>query len=202
LRDERAGPANVSARPRTAAERLERLRRDGEAHRRISLARRSQARFRRDLAIVPHPFLLAGQMRMAPLALPARAVQDALRGEAVWTLDTAARLLTGHGFLVSRDLTCYLRPAAFARASAADLIGEPQAGGISVEPLYSRPAMLIAHLTDDPPAGEVLPTGDRVVGWDFLMRDVLGTLGWRPDLLTRLEARRPRAPGGDGPPHD
>jgi hypothetical protein len=190
----------VSARPRTAAERLERLLRDREAHRRISLARRSQPRFRRDLAIVPHPFLLAGRMRMAPLALPARAVQDALRGEAVWTLDTAARLLTGHGFLAARDLTGYLSPAAFARAAAEGLVGEPLAGGISVEPLYRRDAMLIAHLTDDPPAGELLATGDRVVGWDFLLRDVLGTLGWRPDLLTRLEARRPRAAGGDGTP--
>lgn len=186
----------MSARPRTAAERLERLRRDREAHRRISLVRRSHARFRRDLAIVPHPFLLAGRMRMAPLVLPARAVQHALRGEVVWTLDTAARLLTGHGFLAARDLTGYLSPAAFARAAAAGLIGEPQAGGIGVEPLYRRDAMLIAHLTDDPPAAELLPTGDRVVAWDFLMRDVLGTLGWRPDLLTRLEASRPPAPPG------
>ncbi|HYL04735.1 MAG TPA: hypothetical protein VE075_01765 [Thermoanaerobaculia bacterium] len=31
----------------------------------------------------------------------------------------------------------------------------------------------------------------RVVTWDHLIRDILGTLGWRPDLLTRLEARRP-----------
>ncbi len=162
----------MSARPRTAAERLERLRRDREAYRRISLARRSHARFRRDLAIVPHPFLLAGRMRMAPLARPAETVRQALRGEAVWTLDTAARLLTGHGFLASRDLTGY----------------------IGVEPLYRRDAMLIAHLTDDPPAAEVLPTGDRVVAWDFLIRDVMGTLGWRPDLLTRLEARRPADP--------
>lgn len=184
----------MSARPRTAAERLERLRRDREAYRRISLARRSHARFRRDLAIVPHPFLLAGRMRMAPLARPAETVRQALRGEAVWTLDTAARLLTGHGFLASRDLTGYLSPVAFDRAAAAGLIGEPQAGGIGVEPLYRRDAMLIAHLTDDPPAAEILPTGDRVVAWDFLIRDVMGTLGWRPDLLTRLEARRPADP--------
>jgi hypothetical protein len=184
----------VSARPRTAAGRLERLRRDHAAYRRISLARRSHARFRRDLAIAPHPFLLVGRMPMAPLALPLQAVQHALRGEAVWTLDTAARLLTGHGFLAARDLTGYLSPAAFARAAAAGLIGEPQAGGICVEPLYRRDTMLIAHLTNDPPAAELLPTGDCVVAWDFLLRDVLGTLGWRPDLLTRLEATRPPAP--------
>jgi hypothetical protein len=93
-------------------------------------------------------------------------------------------------------LTGYLSPAAFARAEAAGLIGEPQAGGIGVEPLYRRDAMLIAHLTDEPPAAELLPTGDCVVAWDFLVRDVLGTLGWRPDLLTRLEATRPPAPPG------
>ena len=36
-----------------------------------------------------------------------------------------------------------------------------------------------------------LPSGDRVVSWDFLLQDVMGTLGWRPDLLTRLESTYP-----------
>jgi hypothetical protein len=69
-------------------------------------------------------------------------------------------------------------------------VGTPLAGGISVDPLYRRPPMLIANLDDDAPPFEVLPSGDRVVTWPFLVRDVMGTLGWRPDLLTRLEAAR------------
>lgn len=190
-------------RPRTAAERLERLRRDQETYRRISLARRSHERFRRDLSVVPHPFLVAGRARMAPLQLPIEAVQSALRGEAVWTLDTAARLYTGHGFLASRDLTGYMTERAFARVVAEGLVGMPLEGGLSVEPLYRRPAMLIAHLVDDPPPATTLASGDRVVSWPFLVRDVMGTLGWRPDLLTRLEAHRSRSvhatsPGAEG----
>jgi hypothetical protein len=182
----------VNRRPRTAAERLERLRRDQEAYRRISLARRSHARFKRDLAIIPHPFLVVGAMRMAPLCLPAEEVIVALRGKAVWTLDTAARLLTGHGFLVAGDLTGYFGVATWAQARSEGWVGDSLTGDLTIEPLYHRPTMLIAHLPDgdDPPVGEALPSGDLTVGWDLLIRDVVGTLGWRPDLLTRLEAWR------------
>jgi hypothetical protein len=184
----------LSARPRTAAERLERLRRDQETYRRISLARRSHARFRRDLAVLPHQFLLAGRVCMAPLEQHLEAVQAALRGEAIWTLDTAARLLTGSGFLTSRDLTGYLAEATFARAVEEGLVGVPLAGGFTVEPLYRRPPMLIAQRMDEPPPFTTLPAGDRVVSWQFLVRDIIGTLGWRPDLLTRLEAARASHP--------
>lgn len=181
----------MSARPRTTAERWARFQRDQVAYRRISLARRSHARFRRDLAVVPHVFLLPGRARMAALMQPPEAVRAALRGEAIWTLDTAARLLTGQGFIASPDLTGYLTEHAFDRAVEQGLIGTPTAGGLSIDPLYHRPPMLLAHLADDPPPFTTLPSGDRVVTWHFLIRDILGTLGWRPDLLTRLDAMRP-----------
>lgn len=51
--------------------------------------------------------------------------------------------------------------------------------------------MLIVHVPDEPPPSVELPSGDRVVPWDFLAQDLMGTLGWRPDLLTRLEATYP-----------
>jgi len=51
--------------------------------------------------------------------------------------------------------------------------------------------MLIAHVPEELPPHVELPSGNRVVPWDFLLRDVMGTLGWRPDLLTRLEASYP-----------
>jgi hypothetical protein len=181
----------MSDRPRTTAERMARFQRDQETYRRISLARRSHARFRRDLAVVPHVFLLPGRARMAALMQPPDAVRAALRGEAIWTLDTAARLLTGEGFIASPDLTGYLNDCSFERAVEQKLIGIPMAGGLSIDPLYHRPPMLLAHLADDPPPSTTLPSGDRVVTWQFLIRDIFGTLGWRPDLLTRLEARRP-----------
>ena len=178
----------MSARLRTTEERFARLLRDQESYRRISLERRSHARFHRDLAVVPHVFLLPGRARMAALQQPPEAVRLALRGEAVWTLDTAARLLTGQGFVASPDLAGYLTEDSFQQAIEKGLIGTPLAGGLTIDPLYRRPPMLIAHLTDNPPTSMTLPSGDRTVTWQFLIRDILGTLGWRPDLLTRLEA--------------
>ena len=185
----------MSDRPRTTAERWARFQRDQETYRRISLVRRSHPRFRRDLAVVPHVFLLPGRARMAALIQLPDTVRAALRGEAIWTLDTAARLLTGEGFIASPDLTGYMTERSFERAVEQGLIGTPMAGGLSIDPLYHRPPMLLAHLTDDPPPSTTLPSGDRVVTWQFLIRDIFGTLGWRPDLLTRLEASRPAEVG-------
>jgi hypothetical protein len=128
---------------------------------------------------------------MAPLEQPADAVRLALRGEAIWTLDTAARLVSARGFLHSQDLTGYLSEGTLARVIAEGLVGSPMAGGLSIDPLFSRPPMLIAHLTEEPPPPVELPSGESVVSWEFLVRDIMGTLGWRPDLLTRLEASYP-----------
>jgi hypothetical protein len=182
----------VSQRLLTTAERWKRYQRDLESYRRRSFFRRSHSRFHRDLDIVPHIFLLASRARMAPLRAAEDAVRQALLGRAVWTLDTAARLVSGYGFLTSRDLTGYLNAGDLAWAQHADLIGEPRSSGLSVDPLYERPPMLIANLEEEIPFIE-LPSGDRVVPWDFLARDLMGTLGWRPDLLTRLEATYPAA---------
>jgi hypothetical protein len=168
--------------PRTAAERLERFRRDEEAYRRRSLSRRSHAL---------HVFLLPSRARMAPLGEPTETVRLALRGEAIWTLDTASRLVSARGFLRSADLTGYLTEESFARILQEGLVGSPLSGGLTVDPLFDRPPMLIAHVTEEPPVPVVLPSGECVVSWEFLVRDILGTLGWRPDLLTRLEASYP-----------
>jgi hypothetical protein len=180
----------MSRRFLTTDERWRRHQRDLVAYRQRSLYRRSHSRFRRDLEIVPHVFLHPHNTRIAPLRETAAAVRLALRGKAVWTLDTAARLVSGRGFLASADLTGYLSTDGLQEIMAAGLIGEPLSSGLSVDPLYHRPPMLIAHLDEEAPHVE-LPSGDRVVPWDFLTRDLLGTLGWRPDLLTRLEAIYP-----------
>src|SRR4029077_15020028 len=98
----------MSRKPLTAEERMRQLRRDQAAYRRRSLWRRSHPRFQRDLSILPFVFLLPGRASMATLREPAELVRTALRGRAVWTLDTAAHLVTGQGFLTSHDLTGYL----------------------------------------------------------------------------------------------
>ncbi len=110
-----------------------------------------------------------------------------LRGRVVWTLDTAARLVCGTGFLVTRDLTGYLSGETLEWAVTEKLVKEPEPPFLSLDPVISRPSILVAHLTDDPPPFLILESGHQVVAWDFLMRDIQGTLGWRPDLLTRIE---------------
>lgn len=177
----------------TTAERWRRHQRDLKAYRRRSLFRRSHPRFHRDLSILPNLFLLRDRACMAPLLKSAEQIREDLKGRAIWTLDTAARLVTGHGFLVAHDLTGYLDRETLESLIAEGRVGSPEQAGLSVDPLYVRPPMLIAHTPDEPVPFIELASGDRVVPWDFLMRDLMGTLGWRPDLLNRLEATYPGA---------
>lgn len=171
----------------TTAERFRRYQRDLRAYRQRSLWRRSHKRFRRDLVVLPHLFLAQGQVQAADPCEPRDDVIKALRGQAVWTLDTAARLTCGFGFLTTQDLTGYMSHATFEWAARKGLIQPKKPSSISVTPTWSRPAMLIAHLTTESPPSTALDSGDLVVGWDRLMADVKGTIGWRPDVLTRLE---------------
>lgn len=172
------------------AERLRRARRDLEAYRRRSLLRRVQggARFRRYLEVVPHVFLAPGRAVAAPLLVPAGEARARLRGDVVWTLDTATRLRYGIGLLAAEDLTGYLGEDALARAVAASVVGRPSAAGLSVDPPYAREPLLVAHVLDEAPPAETLASGERVVTRERLIRDIFGTLGFRPDLLARIEA--------------
>ncbi len=179
----------------TTEERFRRHQRDLAAHRRQSLWRRSHERFRRDLAVHPNLFLAWDAFRVAELRASRAALLNVLRDEAVWTLDTAARLVCGVGFLVAQDLTCYLTTAALDRAAARSLVGPPQSAVVDVTPLLPRAAVLVAHVADPAPPSFVLESGHRVVTWHALVADVKGTIGWRPDLLTRLEERYLRCQG-------
>ncbi len=171
----------------TTAERFRRHQRDLRAYRQRSLFRRSHARFHRDLAVLPHIFLAPLVTHAARLRQSRERILTDLRGRAVWTLDTAARLVCGTGFLVVQDLTGYLDEEDLQWAVTRELVEEPEPAYLSLDPVVSRPPMLVAHLRETPPPFLVLSSGHRVVTWDFLMRDLQGTLGWRPDLLTRVE---------------
>lgn len=172
----------------TTAERFRRYQRDLQAYRRRHLWRRSHKRFHRDLAITPNLFLAPGSVRAADLARSREAIVEALRGKAIWTLDTAARLACGIGFLAAKDLTCYLHPDDFEQAVSELLITPIQPPSISVTPVWPRNSIVIAHLVEEPPSFLVLESGDRVVPWKSMIADIKGTIGWRPDILTRLES--------------
>jgi len=62
-----------------------------------------------------------------------------------------------------------------------------QSGPSASDPLYFRPPMLIPTFRTSPFPFIELASETGYVPWDFLMRDPMGTLGLRPDLLTRLE---------------
>lgn len=167
-------------------ERLRCARRDRAAYRRRSLARRVYPRFMRDLRIVPYLFLAPDALRAAALSCPAQSLLEALKGRAIWTLDTAVRLAGLRGFLVASDLTGYLDDGALDAVRSAGLIDEPAPASISVDPLLPRPPLLVARLGAEPPFVTLLH-GQRIVTWERLIRDIMGTIGWRPDLLSRIE---------------
>jgi hypothetical protein len=180
-------------------ERLRRARRDRKHYRRRSLSRRAQARFHRDLRLTPHLFLAIDALRVATLRASRARVLDALQGRAVWTLDTAVRLAGMRGFLAASDLTGYLDRDALDEIQRVGLIAEPaSSSAVGVDPLLPRPPLMIAHLDFIPPH-VALPHGQLVVRWDHLARDIMGTLGWRPDLLERLERAYGAAIQGDTP---
>ena len=114
----------------TTAERWRRYQRDLKAYRRRSLFRRSHPRFHRDLSILPNLFLLRDRARMAPLLMPAEQIREELKGCAIWTLDTAARLVTGHGFLVAHDLMGYLDRETLEKLIEKGRVGIPEQAGL------------------------------------------------------------------------
>ena len=71
----------------------------------------------------------------------------------------------------------------FAYAALEDLLSAAASSG--------RPPLLVVHLTGAPPPWFETAAGDRVLTLEALKADLLGTMGWRPDLLTRLEALYP-----------
>jgi hypothetical protein len=147
---------------KTTEERWRRYQRDLKVYRQRSLWRRMHPRFKRDLHIVPHVFLLPGKASMAALQQPEDTVLQVLRRRAVWTLDTAARLVSGRGFLTSPDLTGYLSQADLQEIVTQGLVGPPRRNELSVDPIYKRPPMLIVHEIEEmPPHVELLPE----IGW-------------------------------------
>jgi hypothetical protein len=181
----------VSRRALPTAERWRRYVRDRAHHRRESLWRRSHGpRFYRYLGVIPEVFLVRGALHSAPLAAPAIAVVEALRGRVTWTLDTAARLRFGVGLLRAGDVTGYAGdPGSLLDDLAAQrLVGPRIEGAPSLDPVVARPPVLVLSARS-PGEPRRLDPGDLVVADLRLVEDIFGTVGFRPDLLARLEAR-------------
>jgi hypothetical protein len=178
----------------TTAERMRRHNRDRRTHRVRHLSRRSYGRHTEYLTVLPHIFLAPGTYRVCALKREREDLIERIGGQAVWTLDTAVRLACGRGLLVQRDLSGYASAAALDSWVSAGLVDAPVLRPISLDPVLPRPERLIIHLIEEPPASFATARDRQVVTWDLLVRDIIGTLGLRMDLLAALESDYPGSP--------
>jgi hypothetical protein len=173
----------------TAEERLATLEREQARLRRERLIREvGGARWQRLVRVIPLLFerqgvLIARRLRESP-----EAVIEALRGEAVFALDTALRLSRGYGFLASGDIHAYLLEGDILdRLAERGLIArEPYPDTVLLRP-WPGPPRLLACRVDTLPEHVTLASGHRVVTPERLARELVGAVGPRADLFALVE---------------
>lgn len=116
------------------------------------------------------------------------AIIEALKDSAVFTLDTASELRWGVRLVRTPNVSAYLRDADRLEELAANgvLVRDKTDTFIYASPFPVGPRLFAAVNTELPPH-EALPSGHRVVTTDRLVREFIGTLGLRLDLLTLLD---------------
>lgn len=172
----------------TAEERLRRLTRDKRRVRRERLVREAAGPlWERLRSVVPRVYVLAGPLEVHRLTADRELVLSALHGKAVLTLDAAMRALTGVGLLAGSDLHLYLpdRGPLVALQEAGLVSPSPEPDKVLVRP-WAGPSRLFAIITPDLPPHEPRPDGTLVVTREHLVREILGALGLRFDLLAPL----------------
>ncbi len=176
--------------PITAEERLRRLRRDQRMARRARLARQvAGPLWQRVRDVVPTVYALAGPLHVRRMQAPAEELIAALRGEAVLALDTAMRQHVGGGCVPGGDAHVYLTdPGALGRLELAGLVSpEPCADRVLVRAWPGPPRLFAVVVPTLPPHVE-LPDGTLVVTRSHLVREIIGALGPRLDVLAPLLA--------------
>lgn len=145
-------------------------------------------RWQRMVRTVPVLFRLQGDLVARVLEADVQAVIDALRSDAVFALDTAMRLAHGFGFLAVREVHAYLAsPEPLDRLAESGLIApHPFADTTLVRPWPGPPRLLASLVAELPPSREVAE-GYRVVTPERLGRELIGTVGPRPDLFALYE---------------
>lgn len=172
----------------TAQERLRRLTRDKRRVRRERLVRQAAGPlWERLRSVVPRVYLLAGPLEVHRLTADRELVLSALHGKAVLTLDTAMRSHTGFGLLAGSDVHLYLpdRRPLTALQEAGLVSPSPEPDRVLVRP-WAGPPRLFAVITPDLPPHEPRPDGTLVVTREHLVREILGAVGLRFDLLAPL----------------
>jgi len=177
----------------TAQERLRRLERDRRRARRERLVREAAGPVWRAVrGVVPTVYVLAGPLHVHRLIAPRAEVAEALGGAAVLALDAAMRAHTSAGLLSGGDLHVYLEdPNPLLALIEAGLVApERDPDAVLVRP-WPGPPRLFAVITPTLPPHERRAERARVVTRDHLVREVLGAVGLRFDLLAPLVAPLP-----------
>lgn len=173
----------------TAEQRLDALRRDRAVLRRERMLREvAGPRWHRMVRIVPVLFSREGRLAVRTLLAEPAVVAEALRGDAVFALDTAMRLAHGHGFLAIQEVQAYLTTLEpLERLAKAGLISsEPLVDKTLVRPWAGPPRLLACLVEEMPPSRQV--AGDfQVVTAERLARELIGAVGPRADLFALLE---------------
>jgi hypothetical protein len=138
--------------------------------------------------LTPVLFSREGEIVARLLRAPADSVIEALRDDAVFSLDTAMRLTRGCGFLSGGDIHAYLADRqALERLAASGLVERADhPDRVLVRP-WAGPPRLLSCIVSAMPSAVATPTGFRVVTDERLQRELIGAIGLRADLFALAE---------------
>lgn len=173
----------------SAEERFRKLQRAKEAKTRQRLLRWAyQPVYDKYRAVVPSIFARNGKVNVYNAVADEGRLIDSLKGLAVFTLDTAARLRWGIRLVNAPNVCAYLQRADDLKPLASRGLIEPNpVGSFIYAPPFRTGVRLLAVMTPELPPHETLASGHRVVTTDFLVREYLGVIGLRLDLFTLLD---------------
>lgn len=173
----------------TAQQRLESLRRARRKARHRRLVRQSSAdlwwRWMRQPPIL---YCLQGAMTIHPLQASKDAVVAALKNTAVFTLDTASELRWGIRLLRGDDVHAYVADSQLLNTLATERLISPTPMPTKVLfPPHPVSPRLVAVIVDSLPQSETTVEGHRVVEANQLVREFIGAVGMRADLVALIE---------------
>ena len=126
--------------------------------------------------LVPVVLACSGELRAFPIHEERQALLERLTPSSIFCFETALELRHGRRLLTGQDLHVYTLEAPAAGA----LVPTPP-----LLPIHSRPPQLFQIQVDTLPTAMDV-NGRRVVSAELLVREYLGALGHRFDLLATL----------------
>lgn len=136
----------------------------------------------------PILYCLQGEMAIHPLEASKDAVVAALKDTAVFTLDTASELRWGIRLLRGEDVHAYLADSQSLNTLATERLisATPLPTKVLFPPHFVSPR-LVAVIVDALPPSETTVQDYRVVEASRLVREFIGAVGLRADLVALLE---------------